>query len=179
MYRTYRKKNTRIIIKMKQGVDIQALLQPRRQIARRRHSTYSKVLELVHRRIRYNARQRPNCNWCVYMVPKFVAGLPRFNVDTCTRYCLAKLRENGFDITFVPPRTIIISWQSASDRAVRAARAERLRVCKARCRQKTLELKEYASIPLKDNVSATAYLDAPAPRFSHRRPPRILPDSRK
>ena len=158
------------------SVDIKELLTPRRRIASRRMITYRRVLELCHRRIRYNARVRPDCNWCLYVVPKFVIGLPLFNVDTCTRYCLAKLRENGFDVTFVPANTILISWQDVADRATRTARDERKRVGRAARRRlkgkRDIKISAVSTTgvslagDLKEHKSKTAYLDAPAPRFS-------------
>ena len=84
-------------------INMSELLSTRRAIAHRKHNVYKSVLALCHRRIRHNARTRPDQTWCAFQIPTFVPGLPRFNLDECTRYCLAKLRENGFDITFYLP----------------------------------------------------------------------------
>lgn len=160
---------------MQHRIDIDQLLQPRRRIARQRNKTYAKILELAHRRIRYNVLQRPECDWCVFTIPRFVAGLPRFNIDTCTRYCLAKLRTNGFDITFVPPYTILISW----DRYIKSARrnAQRARARERRASRSNsknvLTVVAHSRVrgtsPSKDMIKSVKhknYLDVPAPRAS-------------
>lgn len=146
-------------------IDMNELLATRREAAHRKHSVYRAVLGLCHRRIRHNARTRPDCTWCVFCIPTFVPGLPRFDIDECTRYCLSKLRENGFEITLVPPQTIMISWQSYEKRAKRRAKSRRkLRASGLRLRRAT------ASKALRRRGS---YFDQPPPRHSdcHRREP--------
>ena len=165
---------------MQHRIDIDQLLQPRRRIARQRNKTYARILELAHRRIRYNVLQRPECDWCVFTIPRFVAGLPRFNIDTCTRYCLAKLRTNGFDITFVPPYTILISWDryvKSTRRKAQRARARERRAARSNNSKGVLTVVSHSRIrgtssSSKDvikQVTHKNYLDVPAPRASWRR----------
>lgn len=170
---------------MQPQIDISKLLQPRQKIARQRNKTYAKILELAHRRIRYNVLQRPECDWCVYSIPRFVAGLPRFNVDTCTRYCLAKLRANGFDITFVPPFTILISWDRYVKLARRKARKARLKERRAaRTGVSGAIIRYTGGSNARRQLTMTgtelverrhAYLDVPAPRSSWGREPPSRP----
>lgn len=106
-------------------INMDDLLAARRKTMRRKHSVYKRVLQLCHRRIRFNARRRPDCTWCVYQIPSFVPGLPRYNLDGCMRYCLSKLKQNGFDITYVPPQTLVISWQKFEAAARKRAKDRR------------------------------------------------------
>ena len=160
---------------MQSRIDIDKLLQPRQKIARQRNKTYGKILELAHRRIRYNVLQRPECDWCVFSIPLFVVGLPRFNVDTCTRYCLAKLRANGFDITFVPPYTILISWDKYVKISRRKARNARVRERRIARTGKSETIIKYNGGSRMGTGSTKGgelverrqtYLDGPAPRAS-------------
>ena len=93
------------------NLDINDVLGPRRQTNNKRNKIYSQVLKLCHKRIRYNAQKRPDNCWCMYSIPNFIVGLPKFNINAATQYCLAKLRLNGFDTRLIPPKTIIISWK--------------------------------------------------------------------
>ena len=106
-------------------INMDDLLAARRKTMRRKHSVYKRVLQLCHRRIRFNARRRPDCTWCVFQIPSFVPGLPRYNLDGCMRYCLSKLKQNGFDITYVPPQTLVISWQKFEAAARKRAKDRR------------------------------------------------------
>ena len=147
---------------MNDFLDINKLMQPRRRVAEKRNITYSKVLELCHRRIKFSSIQRPNCNWCIYEIPNFILGFPRFNIEICARYCLAKLRTNGFEVTFVPSRTIIVSWQHIVNKKCKEARKKRKKIRRERREKyniKTNECAKTSSDYMQD------YLDAPLPRY--------------
>ena len=102
-------------------IDMDKLLRTRRNRNHRKNAVYCEVLRLCHRRIQFMANRLQT--WCVFKIPSFVPGLPRFNLDACTRFVCSKLRQNGFDLTFVPPQTLMVSWKRHEDevrgRAVR------------------------------------------------------------
>ena len=149
-------------------IDMNELLSARRHATHRKHGVYKKILTLCHRRIRYNAKLRSDTTWCVYQIPTFVPGLPRFDLDDCTRYCMAKLRENGFEITFVPPQTIIVSWDKQVRRAQKRAKARRRhRTQGARgavCLRAASTSADAAAVERRRRMRRC--LDAPPPRLS-------------
>lgn len=154
-------------------IDLNALLAPKRRMAHQRNGVYSTVLGLCHRRIRHKAKRNPGITWCSYTVPVFVPGLPRYNIEACIRYCLAKLRLNGFDITLVPPRTIMVSWQRYDEKTRRRAHERRVR--ETNRNQMLLPGSCKRSSKRRQKRKVSGYLDAPAPRHSDRVPIRRPP----
>ncbi len=107
-------------------LDLNRLLAARRRITHQKHKVYKEVLKLCHRRIEFEACRQLDKTWCVYEVPLWSPGLPRFDTAACTRYCIAKLRQNGLDVTLLPPFSLHISWQRVEDRARRRAKKKRV-----------------------------------------------------
>lgn len=146
----------------KHAIDMNELLAARRRITRRKHNVYQSVLALCHRRIRYNAQHRTDCTWCLYKIPTFVPGLPRFDLNECTRYCLAKLKQNGFDITFIPPQTMKISWRRYEQQARRRAKT---------LRKVRISGLYHGKTSIRRRKPTKSYLEADPPRQSLRMPP--------
>lgn len=90
-------------------INMDELMKTRRKNNHRKNKVYSEILKLCHNRIRHCATTTSE-NFCIYDIPLFVAGLPKFQIDPCLRYCLTKLRNNGFDVIQDGKRTLKISW---------------------------------------------------------------------
>jgi len=90
-------------------MDLDELMKTRRKNNHRKNKVYSEILKLCHNRIRHCATTTSE-NFCIYEIPLFVAGLPKFKIKPCVRYCLTKLRKNGFDVMQDGERIIKISW---------------------------------------------------------------------
>ena len=180
-------------------IDMNVLLRTRRNRNHRKNAVYCEVLRLCHRRIRFMAKRLQT--WCVFSIPSFVPGLPRFNLDACTRYVCSKLRQNGFDLTFVPPQTLMVSWKRHEENV--RGRAERKRARSmagvtasrafyngggrgaggggggggATARRRMRKSRAWGSAggggPTLSLNRPRSHLDAPAPRYSvrQRRPP--------
>ena len=123
-------------------LNMDLLLQKRREIIRRRHNVYREILKLCHKRITHQANKQPNNTWCVYQIPNWVPCLPRFNVNLCTRFCVAKLRKNGFLVTLTPPQTLYISWEHYEKQLkLKARERKRLPIFRKLNKQKELKKK--------------------------------------
>ena len=72
---------------------------------------YQKILNRIHTKIKHTSRQRNNYKFCVYVLPEFLLGTPRYNINDCTMYVIEKLTENGFEIKYTHPNLLWISWQ--------------------------------------------------------------------
>lgn len=71
---------------------------------------YQKILTRVHKKIKTTSRSR-NCDkFCFYLVPEFVLGIPRYNIETCISYVIDKLLDNGFLVRYTHPNLLFISW---------------------------------------------------------------------
>jgi|TARA_X000000368_G_scaffold418890_1_gene420567 hypothetical protein len=71
---------------------------------------YQKILQRVHNKITLTSRQRNNLKCCWYLIPEFIFGLPKYNIQLCTQYLMEKLDENGFIVKYTYPNLIFISW---------------------------------------------------------------------
>ena len=49
---------------------------------------------------------------CIFEVPEFTIGIPRYDLDHCLCYLIKRLRENGFYVRYIPNNIIYISWQN-------------------------------------------------------------------
>jgi hypothetical protein len=72
---------------------------------------FQKILNRVHVRIKTTSRQKTNENFCWFIVPEVIIGVPKYDQGECIAYILDKLQENGFIVQYFHPNTILISWQ--------------------------------------------------------------------
>jgi len=72
---------------------------------------YQKILNRIHNKIKHTSRMRNNSKFCVYVIPEFILGIPRYDINTCTMYIIEKLTTNGFQIKYTHPNLLWISWQ--------------------------------------------------------------------
>jgi hypothetical protein len=72
---------------------------------------FQKILNRVHVRIKTTSRQKKDENYCWYIVPEVIIGVPKYDQGECIAYILDKLQENGFIVQYFHPNTILISWK--------------------------------------------------------------------
>lgn len=72
---------------------------------------YNKILNRVHRKIKSVARLRSNDEFCFFVLPEFVLGIPRYDMGSCTSYIMEKLTNNGFKVKYTHPNLLFISWK--------------------------------------------------------------------
>lgn len=92
-------------------INLDSLFEKKRQYNLSRLSVYQKILQRIHERIKYTARQRNSDDFCFYVVPEFMFGVPRYDVQTCIQYVMDKLQENGFAVKYTHPNLLFISWK--------------------------------------------------------------------
>ena len=73
-------------------------------------NSYNKILNRVHNKIKYTSRQYIDNNFCWYVVPEVLLGIPRYDHRDCTAYIINKLQENGFIIRYIHPNLLFVSW---------------------------------------------------------------------
>ena len=72
---------------------------------------YQKILGRIHVRVRNISRQRNNEQFCTFLVPEVIIGVPKYNNAECIAYLIDKLKENGFAIKYTHPNLLFISWK--------------------------------------------------------------------
>ena len=73
---------------------------------------YNKILNRIHVRIKTTSRQKIDEHFCWYIVPEIIIGVPKFDQGSCIAYLMDKLKENKFQVRYIHPNTLFISWQN-------------------------------------------------------------------
>lgn len=71
---------------------------------------YNKILNRVHCRIKTTSRTQLSEQFCWFLVPEMMIGVPRYDQSECISYIIDKLQENGFKIRYTHPNLLFISW---------------------------------------------------------------------
>ena len=75
-----------------------------------REGIYTKILNRIHKRIKYVSKQKKNNKFCAYIIPEFILGYPRYDIYECTKFIMEKLDENGFKLKYTHPNMLWITW---------------------------------------------------------------------
>lgn len=74
-------------------------------------SIYNKILARIHNKIHLTSRQHTTNQFCWYLIPEMMIGVPRYDHGACIAFCIDKLRDNGFMIRYTHPNLLLISWK--------------------------------------------------------------------
>ena len=91
-------------------IDIDELYEKKQQHDMFTLSSYNKILSRIHNKIRYTSRQYLDNNYCWYVVPEILLGIPKYDHRECIAYVIDKLQENNFIVRYIHPNLIFISW---------------------------------------------------------------------
>jgi len=92
-------------------VNLDELYEKKKQHDLNTLSTYNKILARIHDKIKLASRQSINNQWCCYIIPEFMIGIPRYDHGACTAYLIDKLKDNGFVVKYTHPNLLFISWK--------------------------------------------------------------------
>lgn len=91
-------------------ISLDELYDRKHEIEVNRMNIYKKILSRVHTKIKMASRQKDNQGFTFFVVPEFIFGLPKYNVETCISYVIEKLQDNGFRIKYTHPNLLYIFW---------------------------------------------------------------------
>jgi hypothetical protein len=91
-------------------LNIDELYERKRQHDLNQLALYNKLLNRIHVRIKTVSRQRKDEHFCWYVIPEVIIGVPKYDQGACIAYIIDKLKENGFNVRYIHPNTIFISW---------------------------------------------------------------------
>lgn len=74
-------------------------------------SIYNKILARIHNKINVTSRQHTTNQYCWYLIPEMMIGVPRYDHGACIAFCIDKLKDNGFMIRYTHPNLLLISWK--------------------------------------------------------------------
>ena len=74
-------------------------------------SIYKKILGRIHNRINTISRQQIDEQYCWFLIPEMMIGVPNYDNSACIEYCISELTLNGFNIRYTHPNLLLISWK--------------------------------------------------------------------
>ena len=92
-------------------INIDELYERKRQYDLNQLALYNKLLNRIHVRIKTTARQKIDEQFCWFIVPEIMIGVPKYDQAACIAYIMDKLKENGFAVRYIHPNTLMISWK--------------------------------------------------------------------
>ncbi len=75
---------------------------------------YNRILSTVQHKIRYTSTLPGSPQMTYFDVPEWQPGCPRFDVKDCILYIVWNLRHSGFQVMYVSPNRLLISWKEQS-----------------------------------------------------------------
>jgi hypothetical protein len=73
--------------------------------------TFNRILTRVHDKIKVAARQKNSQQFCWFLVPEMLMGVPNYDKNACITYLISKLEENDFVTRYTHPNLLFISWK--------------------------------------------------------------------
>ena len=67
---------------------------------------YNRILNRVHTRIKTVSRQQTKEQFCWFVMPETIIGVPKYDHGACTAYIIDQLRENGFVVKYTHPNLL-------------------------------------------------------------------------
>jgi hypothetical protein len=93
-----------------ENLDIDELYERKRQQDLNTLALFNKILNRIHVRIKTTSRQKRNEQFCWFVVPEIIIGVPKYDQGACIAYLMDKLTTNGFQIRYIDPNMLFISW---------------------------------------------------------------------
>ena len=91
-------------------INIDELYEKKRQQDLNKLALFNKILNRVHIRIRTISRQKVDEQFCWFLVPETILGVPKYDQAACIAYLMDKLKTSGFNVRYVHPNMLFISW---------------------------------------------------------------------
>lgn len=90
-------------------INIDELYEKKRIKDLQRLELYKKILNRVHVKIKTTSKMN-NDKFCWFVIPETIIGIPRYDQPACIAFIMDHLQQNGFQVRYFHPNTILISW---------------------------------------------------------------------
>ena len=91
-------------------INIDDLYEKKRQTDLNKMVLYNKLLNRIHVKIKTVSRQKKDEQFCWFVVPETIIGVPKYDQASCIAYLIDKLKTNGFNVRYIHPNLLFISW---------------------------------------------------------------------
>jgi hypothetical protein len=91
-------------------INIDELYEKKRQQDINKLALFNKILNRAHVKIKTTSRQKVDEQFCWFLVPETILGVPKYDQGACIAYLLDKLKISGFNVRYVHPNLLFVSW---------------------------------------------------------------------
>lgn len=91
-------------------LNIDDLYEKKKQQDLNKLALFNKILNRIHVKIKTVSRQKVDEQFCWFLVPETIIGVPKYDQGSCIAYLIDKLQINGFNVRYIHPNTLFISW---------------------------------------------------------------------
>jgi len=92
-------------------INIDELYEKKRQHDLTQLALFNKLLNRIHVKIKTISKQKMNEQFCWFIVPEIMIGVPKYDQGACIAYLMDKLNENGFAVRYTHPNALFICWK--------------------------------------------------------------------
>jgi len=92
-------------------INIDSLYEKKQQMDLNKLELFNKILNRIHVKIKTTSRQKIDEQFCWYVVPEIIIGIPKYDQGVLIGYLVDKLKTNGFIVQYYHPNTIFICWK--------------------------------------------------------------------
>jgi hypothetical protein len=139
-------------------INIDELYEKKRQQDLNKLALFNKLLNRVHVRIRTISRQKVDEQFCWYIVPETILGVPKYDQAACIAYLMDKLKTSGFNVRYVHPNLLFISWIHWVPQYVRTEIKNKTGIKINEYGQKIEEQDEEGEVKIGEHVEPNNYL---------------------
>lgn len=91
-------------------INIDDLYEKKKQHDLNQLELFNKILNRIHVRIKTTSRQKIDSQFCWFLVPEIIIGVSKYDHAACIAYLIDKLKTNGFNVRYIHPNMLFISW---------------------------------------------------------------------
>jgi len=91
-------------------INIDELYEKKRQQDLNKLALFNKLLNRAHVKIKTVSRQKVDDQFCWFLVPETILGVPKYDQGACIAYLMDKLKTSGFNVRYIHPNLLFISW---------------------------------------------------------------------
>jgi len=91
-------------------INLDDLYEKKKQYDLHKLDLYNKILNRIHVKIKTISRQKIDEQFCWFVVPEVIIGVPKYDQGDCIGYLFQKLKDNGFAVKYYHPNTLFICW---------------------------------------------------------------------
>lgn len=91
-------------------INLDELYEKKRQQDLNKLALFNKILNRIHVKIKTISRQKIDEQFCWFPVPEIIIGVPKYDQAACIAYLIDKLKSNSFNVRYIHPNMLFISW---------------------------------------------------------------------